>query len=143
MAKPLAPKTKKIIIGVVALIILALVGYGVYVAIDCSNVPQFTDGSLLSTVSLKGSDGGTYEWSFTIEDTTVAEVVDKTTSIEYEQPQQDGGTPMVHYVIQGKKPGKTKITFRYGSFASGQTEEEHTYLIEVNAKLENKVTEQK
>lgn len=142
MAKPLAPKTKKIIIGAVALIILALVGYGVYVAIDRSSIPQFTDGSKLSTVSLKGSDGGTYEWSFTIEDSTVAEVVDKTSAIEYASLEQDGGTPMVYFIIQGKKPGKTKITFRYGSYTSGKTEEEHTYLIEVNDKLENKVTEQ-
>jgi len=142
MAKPLAPKAKKVIIAIVVLAILALVGYGVYVMIERSNAPQFTDGSALSTVSLEGADGGLYEWNFTIMDTTVAEVVDKTTSIEYARPQDDGGVPMVHYVIKGKKPGRTKITFRYGSFASGETEKEHTYLIEVNSSLDNKITEQ-
>ena len=141
--KPLTIKTKKTVIALLSLIILALVGYGVYVMVSRSDAPQFTDGSLLSTISLEGSDGGLYEWNFTIEDTTVAEVVDKTSTIEYEQPQHDGGTPTMHYIIKGKKPGKTKITFRYGSFASGETLREHTYLIEVNAKLENKVTEQK
>lgn len=141
--KNLSLKSRRIIIVVIALAILALVGYGVYVAVSRSMLPQFTDGSELSTITIYGSNGGTNEWNFTIEDTTVAEVIDKKSDFEHSNGSSDSGTPVLYYTIQGKKAGRTKITFRFGSFTTGETIEEHTYLIEVNEKLENKVTEQK
>ncbi len=133
---------RKIFTAVLALAILALVAYGVIVAIDRSSIPQF-DGDEFSIVILDKTSGGLYEWSYSIEDTTIAEVTDKTSSIEYlDDEKQDGGTPVEQFIIKGNKPGKTKITFRYGSFADGSVEEEHTYRIEVNEKLQSRVIEQ-
>lgn len=136
-----ALKSRKVVTMVLAVVILALVGYGVYVAVSRSSIPQFTDGSLYSTVELPAS-GGLYEWSYTIEDTTIAVITDKTGNINYDNDNQEGGKPVDVFVIEGKKPGKTKITFRYGSFNDGSVLEEHTYLVEVNEKLENRVSEQ-
>ncbi|MCQ2571274.1 MAG: protease inhibitor I42 family protein [Candidatus Saccharibacteria bacterium] len=141
MPKTTALKSRKVLTIVLAVAVLALVGYGIFSAISRSSVPQFTDGSKYSTIKLPAA-GGIYEWSYTIEDTTIAVVTDKSGNIEYENEQDDGGTPIDLYVIEGKKPGKTKITFRYGSFNDGSVIEEHTYLIEVNEKLENRVSEQ-
>ena len=138
-----APKTRKAITVVVVLAILALVVFGVFVAVSRSSIPQFDDGSEYSVIILDKTSGGIYEWSYTVEDTTIADVTDKTSSIDYENPADDGGRPVEQFIIKGNKAGRTKITLRYGSFADGSVEEEHTYLIEVNEKLESRVTEQK
>ena len=74
--------------------------------------------------------------------TEFSEIMQKS-YIDYESPEADGGTPVEEYVIQGKKAGRTKITLRYGSFTTGETEEEQTYIIEVNEKLQSRVIEQK
>lgn len=143
MPKFTAPKSRKIFTIVAALAVLSLVGYGVFVAINRASIPQFDDGNEYSVIVLNKTSGGIYEWSYAIEDTTIAEVVDKKSYIDYESPEVDGGTPVEEYVIQGKKAGRTKITLRYGSFTTGETEEEQTYIIEVNEKLQSRVIEQK
>jgi len=142
MAKSLSIKGRKIFTIIAALAILGLIAYGIVVAIQRASIPQFEDGSEYSSIELSRTSGGIYEWSYTIEDTTVAEVVDKKTYIDYENPEDDGGKPVEQFIIQGKKPGKTKITLRYGSFADGSVEEELKYTIEVNDKLESRVISQ-
>lgn len=138
-----APKNRRIITIVIIFAILALVVFGVIVAINRSGIPQFDNGSEYSSIEFDKTSGGIYEWSYTVEDTTVADVVDKKSYVEYENPSSGDGKPVEQFVIQGKKAGRTKITCRYGSFTDGSVEEEHTYLIEVNEKLESRVTEQK
>ena len=77
MPKFTAPKSRKIFTIVAALAILALVGYGVFVAINRASIPKFDDGNEYSVIILNKTSGGIYEWSYTIEDTTIAEVADK------------------------------------------------------------------
>ena len=143
MPKFTAPKSRRIFTVVAAIAILALVGYGVFIAVSRASIPQFDDGNEYSVIVLDKTSGGIYEWSYTIEDTTIAEVVDKKSFIEYEDANVDGGKPVEEYIIQGKKAGRTKITLRYGSFTTGESEEEQTYTIEVNEQLKSRVIEQK
>ena len=134
---------RKLFTIIAVLAIIALIAYGVIIAVGRASIPQFDDGSEYSAITLNKTSGGLYEWSYTIDDTTIADVVDKKSYIEYDNPDEDGGTPVEQFVIQGKKAGRTKITLRYGSFTTGESEEELTYTIEVNEKLESKVIEQK
>ena len=143
MPKFHASKGRKIAAAVVILVIIALIACGVIIAIGRSSIPQFNDGSEYSSIELYRTSGGLYEWSYAIEDTTVAEVVDKKSFIDYgDSDKNDGGSPVEQYVIKGKKAGRTKITLRYGSFADGSVEEERNYTIEVNEKLESRIIEQ-
>ena len=110
---------KRIAIAVVILAVLALVIYGIVVAIQRSSIPVFDDGSELSVVSL------------------YVEVVD-TINIGNNT---DDAKPEVQYVFKGKKAGRTNVTFRYGKFSDGKAEREQKYLIEVNENLETRITQ--
>ena len=124
-------KLRLVIVSITVLAIIALIVAGIVVAIRNSNIPEFDDGSELGVVSLAIKDSETSEWYAKIEDESIASVYDKTNS-ENES----------HYIFKGKKPGCTKVTFKYGSFTDGRTLEEHTYRIEVNKDLQIKVVEE-
>ena len=128
---------KRIAIAVVILAVLALVIYGIVVAIQRSSIPVFDDGSELSVVSLYVEGDSDSEWYITIEDTAIVEVVD----IINIGNNTDDAKPEVQYVFKGKKAGRTNVTFRYGKFSDGKAEREQKYLIEVNENLETRITQ--
>ncbi len=132
--------TRRIIIAIVGLVIIALITLGVVFAIQQSAIPEFNDGSELGVVNLLSEEGQTNEWSVKIDDESIASVYDKTSSTINKD---EGGVAIEsHYIFKGKKPGKTKVTFKYGSFADGQVKEQRTYCIEVNRELQIKVIEE-
>jgi predicted secreted protein len=131
---------KGIIIALAAIAVIAVIAFGVATAIVRSQIPVFDDGSELSVIELTTNGGVPYEWNYEFENSDIAEIADKTSNAR--DPEADGGVVDLKYVIKGKKPGKTKLTFRYGSFIDGRIEETRNYLIEVNEKLEVRITEQ-
>ena len=131
---------KRIIIALAAIAVIAVIAFGVTTAIIRSQIPVFDDGSELSVIELTTNGGVSYEWNYEFENSDIAEIADKTSNVR--DPEVDGGVVDLKYVIKGKKPGKTKLTFRYGSFIDGRVEETRNYLIEVNEKLEVRITEQ-
>ena len=130
---------KRIIIAVVAVLVLGVITFGIINAIQNANIPEFDNGSELSAIELSTGGGVLLDWNYNFEDSEIAEVIDKTSKAVEDK---EGGRVELKYIIKGKKPGKTKVTFNYGSAFDGQTIETRTYLIEVNRKLEVRITEQ-
>ena len=137
MPKKAQNKSRFLVIVIIALVVLGLIVFGIISAINQSSIPEFNDGSELSVISLTSSSDESKEWSYAIENDTIAKITDKNTS-----DSEDGNGIEHHFIVSGLKPGTTTITFRYGSFSTGKTEEEHKYKIEVNSKLETRITEQ-
>ena len=134
-------KLKKpiIICGIVAIVLAA----GITVAIIRTNsIPQFEPGynETKDSVELKTYSGTLNEWVMTIEDESIAEMVEKQGD---EEKTGEIGTPIkLFYFFEGRKPGRTKVHFKYVVFAEGSVDEEKTYLIEVDQAKHIKVTEQ-
>ncbi len=131
---------KKIVIAIVAVAVLGIIAFGIVNAIMNSDIPTFDDGSELSAVELTTAGGVVYEWTLEFENSDIAEVIEKTSKVR--DPNLDGGPIDLKYIIKGKKPGRTKLACRYGSFIDGHILETRNYLVEVNNKLEVRITEQ-
>ena len=134
--RKLSQKSKKIIVIIAALVVVGVIIAGVIVAILRSGIPVFDDGSELSAIELSTYGGSVYSWNYEFENSDIAEVTDLT-SID---DGKEGGRVDLKYLIKGKKPGRTGLTFRYGSAFDGNVKETRSYLIEVNEKLEVRVT---
>ena len=67
---------KRFFISLAAILIFTLIIFGVCFAINRSTIPSFDDGAETSVVKLTTNSGVISEWSFKIEDTSIAEGVD-------------------------------------------------------------------
>ena len=130
---------KRFFISLAAILIFALIIFGVCFAINRSTIPNFSDGAETSVVKLTTNSGVISEWSFKIEDTSIAEGVDMKSTARNEN--EVGGIIDQEYIFKGKKAGRTKIIFQFGSFNSGEIQEQRVYQIEVNEKLESRIKE--
>jgi hypothetical protein len=133
------PKAKSIAIIIAGLVILGLVAFGIIMVINRTVPPVFNNGSELSVVNLTTNGGVAYEWNCDIKDTAIVELIDVTSAA---RDNNDGGVVDLQYIFKGKKAGRTTVVFKYGSFINGSVIEEKTYLVEVNEKLETRITEQ-
>ena len=135
--RKLSNNTKRILIIIAGIAVIAVIVTGIIIAILRSNIPVFDDGSELSAIELETYGGSVYSWNYEFENTDIAEVTDLTSTDDG----RVGGTIDLKYIIKGKNPGRTELTFRYGSVFDGKTEETRRYLIEVNEKREVRITE--
>lgn len=135
--RKLSNNTKRILIIIAGIAVIAVIVTGIIIAILRSNIPVFDDGSELSAIELSTYGGSVYSWNYEFENTDIAEVADLTSTDDG----KDGGRVDLKYIIKGKNPGRTELTFRYGSVFDGKTEETRRYLIEVNEKREVRITE--
>ena len=129
---------KRIAVILIALAIIAAILVGVFVLIRNSTTPDFTDGSEISVVNLTTNSGTLYEWTVSIENPDIVELVDKTSSSDSDEI---GSEIELHYAYKGKKPGTTTATFKYGSFTDGEVLQTKKYRMEVNQSLDIKITE--
>ena len=129
---------RRIAVILIALAIIAAILVGVFVLIRNSTTPDFTDGSEISVVNLTTNSGTLYEWTVSIENPDIVELVDKTSSSDSDEI---GSEIEIHYAYKGKKPGTTTATFKYGSFADGEVLQTKKYRMEVNQSLDIKITE--
>ena len=129
---------KPVAIFAAGLLMIGLIAYGVVSAIIAGSIPDFVDGNETSIVKLTTTDGVADEWSCKINDEAIAEVINKSSKARGDANK----TIDLLYEFKGKKPGRTVVTFKYGSFAEGNTKEQYTYLVEVNKDLKIKITEQ-
>ena len=118
---------KRFFISLAAILIFALIIFGVCFAINRSTIPNFSDGAETSVVKLTTNSG------------VIAEGVDMKSTARNEN--EVGGIIDQEYIFKGKKAGRTKIIFQFGSFNSGEIQEQRVYQIEVNEKLESRIKE--
>lgn len=130
---------KRFFISLAAILIFALIIFGVCFAINRSTIPSFDDGAETSVVKLTTNSGLISEWTFRIEDTSIAEGVDMKSTARDDN--LAGGIIDQEFIFKGKKAGRTKIIFQFGSFNSGEVQEQRVYQIEVNEKLESRIKE--
>jgi predicted secreted protein len=137
----MAIKSKKRVIILVA--VIAVLAIGVTVAVIRTNsIPHFEAGyeEMEEIVQLETNNGTLNEWTLAMENSDIAEMVEKTS--EEQNPGEVGSLVKLNYRFEGRKPGRTHIYFRYGNFADGHVEQENVYLVEVDAKLHIKITEE-
>ena len=114
---------KKIVIGLVVLILLIVFGIVIKTCINSKKMLELT---------YKTNGGVPYNWEYEIKDKSIVECV-KTYVVKDENKGGKVGAPIyTNYVFKGKKKGMTTITFRYISVIDGSISNEEKINVKVD-----------
>ena len=115
---------KKIVIGLILIIILVLV------CVFCI-IPKIMRSNTIE-LTYKTNGGVPYRWEYEIEDDSIVEFVETKNVTPKKYKELDGGLVYINYVFRGLKEGKTTVTFKYVNIVDNSIDKEDKVTLKVD-----------